>query len=127
MERKNLVKSKVARRNTSIVITMIFFAVFGVIAIVIGVIDITNPPYPYAQRLPILGHMALLVGVLSLVATGLLWKLKRLGGYLGCVSFAIAYAVNVYVGEYLIAHAIAGAIVGLVLLVPLALGWKSLS
>jgi hypothetical protein len=122
-----LVKSKATRRNISLVIATIFFAIFGIIAIVIGVIDIMDPPYPYAQRLPILGHVALLVGFLSLVATGLLWKLKRLGGYLGCVSFAIAYAVNVYVGEYPIAHAIAGSIVGLVLLAPLALGWKSLS
>ena len=114
-------------RNASIIVATIFFAIFGILSIVIGVVDMVNPPYPYAQRLPILGHVALVVGVLSLVATGLLWKLRRLGGYLGCVSFAIAYVVNVYVGEYPIAHAIAGAIVGLVLLAPLALGWKSLS
>ena len=116
-----------SERNASIIVATIFFAIFGILAIVIGVIDIMNPPYPYAQRLPILGHIAFIVGIVSLVATSLLWKLKLLGGYLGILSFAIAFLVNVYVGEYPLAHAIAGAIVGLILLVPLAFAWKSLS
>lgn len=116
-----------SRRNASVIVTTIFFGIFAILAIVIGIIDIMNPPYPYAQRLPIIGHLALLVGILSLIATGLLWKLKRLGAYLGCVSFGIAYVVNVYVGQYPTAHAIAGALVGLILLVPLAFAWKSLS
>jgi len=122
-----LVKSKATRRNTSMIITTIFFAIFGILAIVIGVVDITNPPYPYAQKLPILGHVAFIVGILSLVATSLLWKLKQLGGYLGIISFVVAYAVNVYVGEHPMLHAIAGVIAGLVLFIPLAIGWKSLS
>jgi len=113
------------KRLKSILITI--FAIFGILAIVIGVVDIMNPPYPYAQKLPILGHVAFIVGILSLVATSLLWKLKQLGGYLGIISFMIAYAVNVYVGEHPMLHAIAGFIAGLVLFIPLALGWKSLS
>ena len=64
---------------------------------------------------------------MSLVATGLLWKLRRLGGYLGFISFVIAFAVNVYVGERLILHVIVGVITGLVLFIPVAFGWKSLS
>ena len=122
-----MIGSKVTKRNTSIVIATIFFAIFGILAVVMGVVDLMNPIYPWGQKLPILGHMALIVGVLSLVATGLLWKLKQLGGYLGIVSFVIAYAVNVYVGEHPMLHAIAGVIAGLVLFIPLALGWKSLS
>jgi uncharacterized membrane protein (DUF2068 family) len=85
-----------------------------------------NPPYPYAYKLPILGHMALIVGVLSLAATWSLWKLKRMGAYIGVLSFAIAYIINVYVGENTIAHAIAGAIVGTILLSPIAFAWKNL-
>ena len=122
-----MVKSKATRRNTSMIITTMFFAIFGILAIIIGVVDLMNPIHPWGQKLPILGHMASIVGILSLVATGLLWKLKQLGGYLGIISFVIAYAVNVYVGEHPMLHAIAGVITGLVLFIPLALGWKSLS
>jgi hypothetical protein len=57
----------------------------------------------------------------------LLWKLRRSGGYVGIVSFGVAFAVNMYVGEHLILHVIAGVLAGLVLFVPLAFGWKSLS
>ena len=115
------------KRNVSILVAMIFFAIFSILAIIVGVVDLMNPIYPWGQRLSILGQLALIVGILSLVATSLLWKLKRLGGYLGIISFVIAFAVNVYVGEHLMLHVIAGVIAGLVLLVPLALGWKSLS
>jgi hypothetical protein len=86
-----------------------------------------NPPYPYAYKLPILGHVTLIVGVLSLTATSLIWRTKKLGGYIGILSFAIAYAVNVYVGENTLAHAVAGAIVGIILLLPLVMAWKTIS
>jgi len=39
----------------------------------------------------------------------------------------IAYAVNVCVRKHPMLHAIAGVIAGLVLFIPLAFGWKSLS
>jgi len=120
-------RSKVTERNTSIIIATIFFAIFGILAIIMGVVDLMNPIYPWGQKLPILGHIALVVGILSLVATSLLWKLKQLGGYLGIVAFAIAYAVNVYVGEHPMLHAIAGVIAGLALFIPLTVGWKNLS
>lgn len=119
--------SKSAKGNASIIVATIFFAIFGILALMIGVVDMINPPYPYAQKLPILGHMAFIVGILSFVAAGLLWKLKRIGGYVGVLSFVIAYTINIYVGEYPLLHAIAGAIVGLILLVPLALAWSDLS
>lgn len=117
---------KVVKRKISLIVAMVLFAIFGILSLIIGVVDLLNPPYPYVQRLPILGHMALIVGILSLVASGLLWKLKQLGGYIGILSFTIAYIINVYVGEHLLAHAIAGAIVGLILLVPLAFAWRTL-
>ena len=119
--------NKVIKRNTSIIIATIFFAIFGILAIIMGVVDLMNPIYPWGQKLPILGHIALIVGILSLVATSLLWKLNHLGGYLGIVAFLIAYAVNVYVGEHLMLHVIAGVIAGSALFIPLALGWKHLS
>ena len=120
-------RSKVTKRNTSIIVATIFLAIFGILAIIVGVVDLMNPIYPWGQRLPILGQIAFVVGILSVVATSLLWKLKRLGGYLGIVSFVIAYAVNVYVGEHPMLHVMAGVIAGLVLFIPLALGWRSLS
>jgi hypothetical protein len=115
------------KRNASIVVATTFFAIFGVVAIMVGVVDLLDPIYPWGHRLPILGEIASVLGVLSLVATGLLWKLKRLGGYLAAISFVIAFAVNVYVGEHMILHVIAGVIAGLILFIPLFLGWKSLS
>jgi hypothetical protein len=122
-----LIASEATERNTSIIIATLFFGIFGVLAIMLGVFDLVNPIVPWGQRLPMLGELALAVGVLFLVATGLLWKLRRLGGYLGIVSFGVAFAVNMYVGENLILHVIAGVLAGLVLFVPLAFGWKSLS
>ena len=119
--------SETTKRNASIIIVTLFFGIFGVLATMVGVVDFVNPIIPWGHRLPMLGEMALAVGVLSLVATGLLWRLKRLGGYLGVVSFVIAFTANVYVGEHLILHVIAGVIAGLVLFLPLAFGWKSLS
>jgi len=119
--------SEEPKRNASIIIATLFFGIFGVLAIIAGVVGLMNPIYPWGHRLPMLGEMALVVGIMSLVATGLLWKLKQLGGYLGIISFVIAFAVNVYVGEHLILHVIAGVIAGLVLFVPLAFGWKRLS
>ena len=119
--------SEEPKRNASIIVATLFFGVFGILVIMVGVVDLMNPIYPWGQRLPMLGEIALAVGVLSLVATGLLWKLKQLGGYLGIISFVIAFAVNVYVGEHLILYVIAGVITGLMLFVPLAFGWKSLS
>lgn len=118
---------KVVKRKISLIVAMVLFAIFGILSLIIGVVDLLNPPYPYVQKLPMLGHMALVVGILSLVGTSLLWKLKQLGGYVGILSFGIAYVINVYVGEHPLAHALAGAIVGLILLVPLAFAWKSLS
>lgn len=114
------------KRTVSIMISAVFFAIFGILAIIVGIVDIMNPPYPYAYKLPILGHLALLVGILSLTATNLLWRMEKLGGYIGILSFAIAYVVNVYVGENTLAHIIAGAIVGIILLTPLALSWKTI-
>lgn len=114
-------------RTKSVLLATALFVIFGLLALVIGVIDIINPPYPYAQRLPILGHIALAVGILSLIASTLLWKLKRLGAYMCIVSFSVAYIVNIYVGEHPHIHAVAGTIVGLILLIPLVLSWRSLS
>ena len=122
-----MIASEATKRNTSIIIATLFFGIFGVLATMVGVVDLMNPIIPWGHRLPMLGEIALAVGVLSLVATGLLWKLKQLGGYLGIISFMIAFAVNVYVGEHLILHVIAGVIAGLVSFIPLAFGWKSLS
>ena len=103
------------------------FALFTILAILVGVVDLMRPISPWGYRLPIFGQMALVVSTLSLGATYLLWKLKKLGVYVGIVSFAFSFIVNVYVGEHLILHVVAGILAGLVLFFPLALEWKSLS
>ena len=84
-----MVKNKATRRNTSMIITTIFFAIFGILAIIIGVADLMNPIYPWGQKLPILGQIAFMVGILSLVATNLLRKMKLLGGYRGILCLQL--------------------------------------
>lgn len=47
------------KRTVSLMVSIAFFAIFGTLAIIVGIVDIMNPPYPYASKLPILGHTAL--------------------------------------------------------------------
>ena len=71
--------SKATKANTSAIVAIIFFVIFSILAILIGVVDLMNPIYPWGLKLPVLGQIAFMVGILSLVAASLLWKLKRLG------------------------------------------------
>ena len=49
--------SSATKRSASINTATLFFAVFGVLAILVGVIDLVKPIYPWGLRLPVLGHV----------------------------------------------------------------------
>jgi len=51
--------SSATKRNASISIATLFFGVFSVLAMLVGVVDLVNPIYPWGLRLPVLGQVAL--------------------------------------------------------------------
>ena len=57
--------SEVTKRNASIIIVTLFFGIFGVLATMVGVVDLMNPIIPWGHRLPMLGEIALAVGWIS--------------------------------------------------------------
>jgi len=58
---ERLVRNVATKRNSSIIIATLFFGIFGVLAIMAGVLDLMNPIYPWGHRLPMLGEMALVL------------------------------------------------------------------
>ncbi len=111
------------------------YAVFSIIGFIMWIWSVTATlQYGYISghlerwtaKFSIWGPIILVSGVLSLVASNLLWKSKRLGGYLGVISFAMGFATNLIIARNLFVHTLAGALAGWTLLVPLFAGWKSL-
>ena len=80
----------------------------------------------WTAKFPMWGPVILFVAFLSLVSAFLLWRLKRLGAYLGTTSFMIGFVTNLVVARSLFVHAFFGILLGWILLVPLAIGWKSM-
>ena len=127
-------------RDASITIAAIYSTIYGILGVIGFVgwiiinIDPTGHEYLFAlttlqrwtERLQILGPVALIIGILSLTAASLLWKSKRLGAYLNIISFAIGFIANLLIARHPLDHAIVGSLAGLVLLLPIAAGWKSL-
>lgn len=128
-------------RDASITIAAIYSTIYGILGVIgfVGWIIINidhSPGYEYlfalttlqrwTERLQILGPVALIIGILSLTAASLLWKSKRLGAYLNIISFAIGFIANLLIARHPLDHAIVGSLAGLVLLLPIAAGWKSL-
>lgn len=78
----------------------------------------------WTVKFPLWGLVILFVAFLSLVSAFLLWRLKRLGAYLGTASFMIGFVTNLVVARNLFVHALLGTLLGWILLVPMAIGWK---
>jgi len=72
-------------------------------------------------------YFLLIVGIGFLIASIFLWKSKRIGVYIGIISFGVAFAVNIYVAGNLFAHLLVGGFFGILLFLPLFFGWKSLT
>lgn len=81
----------------------------------------------WTLKFPLWGLFILASGFLSLIAAGLLWRQKRLGCYLGIISFAIGFIVNLLFARNLLVHSCVGALIGWTLFTPLLLGWKRLN
>lgn len=132
---KKTIPHKRASTITIAAVQFAIYAIFGIIGFIVWIKSVTAPlGYGYisghlrrwTKRLPIWGPAILITAILSVVASGLLWKSKRLGGYLGILSFVIGLATNLVIARNLLVHAFIGTLVGWILLVPLTAGWRSL-
>jgi len=81
----------------------------------------------WTLKFPLWGLFILISSFLSLIAANLLWRWKRLGGYLGILSFMIGFIVNLLFARNLLVHTGVGALVGWTLFTPLLLSWKKLN
>lgn len=103
---------------------------FGCVATAFGVYLLSASSgfgMSWVSRLPSLNYFLLIVGIGLLMASTFLLKSKRIGVYIGTISFAIAFAVNLYVAGTLFAHLLVGGLLGIPLFLPLVFGWKSLT
>ena len=81
----------------------------------------------WTLKFPLWGPSFLIASILSLIAASLLWRRKRLGGYLGILSFMIGFVVNLLFARNLLVHTCVGALIGWTLFTPLLLSWKKLN
>lgn len=81
----------------------------------------------WTLKFPLWGLFILVSSALSLIAASLLWRRKRLGGYLGILSFMIGFVVNLLFARNLLVHTCVGALIGWTLFTPLLLSWKKLN
>ena len=119
-----------SKRRISIIISAVFFAIFGIIALAFGMYMLfinTGFGMAWVLRFPPFRYIVLLVGVGFLVTFYYLLKQKRIGAYVGVISFVLTFIVNLVVAGSFFVHLWAGFLLGLLLLVPLLLGWKSLN
>lgn len=132
---KKAVSSGRATLNTIAAVQFAIYAIFSVFMFAGWIWSVTaSLGYGYISghlerwtaRLPIWGPIILMSGILSLVAANLLWKSKRLGRYLGILSFALGFVTNLIVASNLFVHVFIGALIGWILLVPLIAEWKNL-
>jgi len=118
------------KRNKSVIASAVFFALFGCIAIALAVYTLLLSSgflRAWVSRLPTLNYFLLIVGIGFLIASIFLWKSKRIGVYIGIISFGVAFTVNIYVAGNLFAHLLVGGFFGILLFLPLFFGWKSLT
>ena len=118
------------RRNNSVIVSAVFFALLGCFAIAFALYNLLSSSsfgMAWVSRLPTLNYFLLIVGIGFLIASIFLWKSKRIGVYVGIISFGVAIAINIYVAGNLFAHLLAGGFFGILLFLPLIFGWKSLT
>jgi len=118
------------KRSKSILISAIFFILFGGFAVAFGLFLMFSSSYigsTWTNKFPILDVCLIIVGVAFISAAFFLGRMKSLGAYIGIISYVIAFTINIYVGTNFYVHVVVGGSLGLFLFVPLLLGWKSLS
>jgi len=80
----------------------------------------------WTAQFPLWGALILISAVLSFGATYFLWRLQKVGGYLGIASFSLGFITNMLFARNILVHSLIGALIGWTLLAPLAIAWKNL-
>ena len=77
-------------------------------------------------QLPLWGPLLLVSSALSIMAVWYLQSARKEGGYLGIISFVIAFATNLLFARNWLVHWAIGCSIGWTLIVPLVMGWGDL-
>ena len=78
-------------------------------------------------QLPNWGPLLLVSSALSIMAVWYLQSARKEGGYLGIISFVIAFVTNLLFARNLLVHWAIGCSIGWILIAPLVIGWDDLS
>ena len=77
-------------------------------------------------QLPLWGPLMLVSSALSIMTVWYLQSARKEGGYLGIISFVIAFVTNLLFARNLLVHWAAGCAIGWTLIAPLIMGWGDL-
>ena len=77
-------------------------------------------------QLPIWGPLMLISSALSIMTVWYLQSARKEGGYLGIISFVIAFVTNLLFARNLLVHWTIGISIGWTLIAPLIIGWSDL-
>ncbi len=77
-------------------------------------------------QLPLWGPLLLVSSALSIMTVWYLQSARREGGYLGIISFVIAFVTNLLFARNLLVHWAIGCSIGWTLIAPLVIGWSDL-
>jgi hypothetical protein len=77
-------------------------------------------------QLPLWGPLLLISAGLSVMTVLYLRSARKEGGYLGIISFSIAFVTNLLFARNLLVHMAIGCSIGWTLIAPLAIGWSDL-
>jgi len=80
----------------------------------------------WTTHFPFWGIFTLMSAILSLCAAWLLRSSRRMGGYIGTISFSIGFVTNIICAQNILVHSLIGFIIGWTLLAPLVVAWKDL-
>ena len=117
-------------RSVSVIISAVFFSLFGLIALGFGFYLLflsSGLGMGWVNRFPPFSYSLVIVGMGFLVTSYFLLKSRRVGAYIGVISFGIAFVTNLIVAGNFFVHLWAGSLLGILLLAPLFFGRKSLT
>ena len=77
-------------------------------------------------QLPLWGPLVLASSALSIMTVWYLQSARKEGGYLGIISFVIAFVTNLLFARNLLVHWAVGCSIGWTLIVPLVIAWGDL-
>ena len=77
-------------------------------------------------QLPLWGPLMLVSSALSIMTVWYLQSSRNEGGYLGIISFVIAFVTNLLFARNLLVHWAVGCAIGWTLIAPLVIGWDDL-